>query len=88
MFSPRQCDVKHTQRFRDRLARCVGELRRGEKFQPIIPGKIEEVLVDFIEDMLQTVDSLDRWTPLSDRVTALSDAATIDALARNNTQVA
>lgn len=47
-----------------------------------------KVLVEFIEDMLLTVDSLDRWTPLPDRVTDLADAATIDALDRNNAHVA
>ncbi len=47
-----------------------------------------KVLVEFIENMLLTVDSLDRWTPLSDRVAELSDADTIDALAQINAQVA
>ena len=47
-----------------------------------------KVLVDFIEKMLPVVASLDRWTPLSDRVTDVSNTECIDAAAQNRTHVA
>jgi DNA-binding transcriptional LysR family regulator len=47
-----------------------------------------KVLVDFIENMLQTVASLDRWAPLTDRVTDLPETECIDAQARDRTHVA
>ncbi len=46
-----------------------------------------KVLVDFIENMLPAVASLDRWVPLSDRTTNVSDTECISAHARNRIQV-
>jgi DNA-binding transcriptional LysR family regulator len=47
-----------------------------------------KVLVDFIEIMLPTMASLDRWTPLPDRIAEVSDTECIDAHARNRAHVA
>lgn len=46
-----------------------------------------KVLVDFIASMLTRMASLDRWTPLSDRTTNMSDTECISAHARKRTQV-
>lgn len=40
-----------------------------------------KILVDFIEQILPTVASLDRWTPLSNRFASQSDTKCIDAYA-------
>lgn len=40
-----------------------------------------KILVDFIEQILPTVASLDRWTPLSNRFVSQSDTKCIDAYA-------
>jgi len=45
-----------------------------------------KVLVDFIEDMLPHVASLDRWTPLSDRVTAVPVTDFTETHARKKVQ--
>lgn len=47
-----------------------------------------KILVDFIENILPTIASLDRWTPLSGRITDMLDTECIDARARNRTHVA
>ena len=47
-----------------------------------------KVLVDFIEDMLGTVDTFDRWTPLTDRISDRSGTERIDAHAEKTAHVA
>ena len=47
-----------------------------------------KVLVDFIEKIIPTVASLDRCSPLTDRVTDAPDADYIEMHARRRTQVA
>lgn len=47
-----------------------------------------KVLVDFIENMLPAMASLERWTPLSDRVNALPDADYIGTRTRKRNHVA
>ncbi len=47
-----------------------------------------KVLVDFIENMLGTVASLDRWAPLTERVADASETDCIETYARNRTHVA
>lgn len=47
-----------------------------------------KVLVEFIENMLPTMGSLDRWTVVSDRINDLSDTECIEAHARKRTHVA
>ena len=46
-----------------------------------------KVLIEFIENILPTVASLDRWAPLSERVPELSNGERIDAPARKKTKV-
>ncbi len=46
------------------------------------------VLVDFIDNMLPIMASLDRWTPLPDRIADMPDAECIDAHAQDRTHVA
>jgi DNA-binding transcriptional LysR family regulator len=47
-----------------------------------------KVLVDFIEDMLPMMASLDRWTPLSDRGIDETETDSFETLARDRTNVA
>lgn len=47
-----------------------------------------KVLVDFIEDLLPVMASLDRWTPLSDRITDMPDTECVDMHAHKKTHVA
>lgn len=47
-----------------------------------------KILVDFIKDILPTVASLDRWTPLSDRIADTADTDSFETLPRRSTNVA